>query len=274
MSVTNTISKVTYSASGVVNYPITFYFQLSSHIKAYLDDTLLIQGTDFSVDGAGDPDGGNLSFLTGAPESGILTITREVPITQENKMEEGGDFSSKTIEAMYDKLTYIAQQLNEKIDRALRLPVHSNLSAQFTGNIVPHALLKMNADGTAFELGLSVDAYATQLQAFVDQANTILGQTDELKGEVTQLKADVVALLTEAQNAKDSAEQAAQNAVDSLTQVNEEISEIKTTLTNQFNLGDPAQDGSWRFSIGANNSLQTERKESGAWVIKQRIGGA
>lgn len=42
------------------------------------------------------------------------------------------------------------------------------------------------------------------------------------------------------------------------------------TTMSQFNLGDPATDGSWRLSISGTDLL-IQRRESGSWVTKQTI---
>ena len=48
---------------------------------------------------------------------------RKVDLVQDNKYREGGDFPAKSTEASFDKLTMITQQLQETLDRCVKVEV-------------------------------------------------------------------------------------------------------------------------------------------------------
>lgn len=171
MSVTNETNKVNYAATGLSVYVIPFYFEADGNIKLYIDDVLKTIGADYSVSGAGNPSGGNLTLVSPV-SSGVVTILRDIPIKQENTLNEGGPNGAKTAERMFDKLTLIAQQLSERIGRAIKMPVSSDLNPQLTGDVVPNAMIVVNGAGDALEMGPSYQTFSTDMDAKVSQAQT------------------------------------------------------------------------------------------------------
>src|SRR4051812_20846720 len=105
MSVQTSTSLVQYigNASTETPYPITFLFLEDSHLKAVVTDeagvdTLLMRGTDYTVTGAGQPQGGDIVTTVALAATRKLTIYREVPATQLTSYAENGEFPAASHE--------------------------------------------------------------------------------------------------------------------------------------------------------------------------------
>jgi hypothetical protein len=129
MSITTTTNKQQYTANGSTTaFSFPYKFNANSHLVVVL--TNLTTGvsttqeitTNYTVSGAGNPAGGTVTFVT-APTNGLrVTITREVPYTQEVDYQPDDDFPAEVHEAALDKLTMIGQQLNTEFDYAIKQP--------------------------------------------------------------------------------------------------------------------------------------------------------
>jgi hypothetical protein len=98
-----------------IPYPIPFYFPFDTDLKVVARnasgvETDLVLGTDYTLTGAGDPNGGSLKTLWPVPTNSTLTIFRSVPATQLTSYEEGDSFPAKSHERALDKLTMLVQQ--------------------------------------------------------------------------------------------------------------------------------------------------------------------
>jgi hypothetical protein len=301
MSVINEVNKVSYNASGNASYPIPFFFTENEHIRLFLNDDEKILGDDFEVGGARNPLGGELTFLIAPPATGLITIFRQIPLRQENSFNEGGPFHAKTVESMFDKLTLIAQQIDEVLRRAVKFPVTSTVEPQMIGNVSPHALLKVNAAGDGLEMGLSVDQYATILdqklidcQALLEATEAalvdtlaILSETESVKTQTEAVMAQAEAATAAAESAQVAAEAARDEAIGAVLAVEDDINELKDRATalegedvaivarlenleevkTLIPIGDQGANGSWRIIL-VDGSLQIEVRNAGAWVIK------
>lgn len=135
MTITTTSSRMPpYAGNGVATaFPVTIPFPRADCIRAVLarpglPDADLVPDTDFTLTGAGDPSGGTLTFPKAGSAYGVLDegeflhILRVVPLTQERAWDNVDALDATQIEAGDDRLTLIAQQLQEQLDRALQWP--------------------------------------------------------------------------------------------------------------------------------------------------------
>jgi hypothetical protein len=146
MSVQTNTAKVQYTLSTAAQaLPVTFYFLDNSHIKAVraragVADLTLVLGTDYTLAGAGDEAGGTLTTVDGtaaALQAGdIITIKRDISITQLTNYVYNDKFPAEVHEKVADKLTMVAQQQKEQIDRAVQFP---ETEVAGVGNILPSA---------------------------------------------------------------------------------------------------------------------------------------
>ena len=128
MSVELETARVAYSGSGSTGpFSIPFYFLANSHIRAVKlsssTETVLTLTTDYSLTGAGDEDGGTLTLVVALASGETLTITRNVPLTQETNWPIADPFPAASHEQAADKLTMIVQQIDDTLGRTLRQPV-------------------------------------------------------------------------------------------------------------------------------------------------------
>lgn len=130
MTVTSSVQDVSYDTDGVTTqFPTTFYFLNENDIRVdkiakangALDSLTL--GTDFTVAGAGDQNGGFVTSLSTYPSGFTLHVYREVPVTQETQYQQNDPFPAKTTEKALDKLTMIAQQNTSQITNSIRYPL-------------------------------------------------------------------------------------------------------------------------------------------------------
>lgn len=115
--------------SSITMFDYTFPLLDAAHMVVYLDGSPLVGG--YSVSGVGSPTGGTVT-LNAAPASGVVvTLLREVPLTQQTDYTEYDAFPAETHERALDKLTQITQQLSEAGERQLgRAPGRPNWDAQ------------------------------------------------------------------------------------------------------------------------------------------------
>lgn len=123
---------IRYSGDGAtLTFAVNAYFleELSgaAHLKVIQraadgTETVLVQDTDYTVTGAGNASGGEIT-LTSAPASGeTLVIEREVPKTQETDYVANGPLPAESHERALDKLTMLVQQQDQAISRAISIP--------------------------------------------------------------------------------------------------------------------------------------------------------
>lgn len=123
MTVASTTRLAKYTLNGVTTvFPVPFYFIENAHLTVWtLENDLphpLVEGTDYTVTGAGDEDGGSLTTLT-ARDDGVLYIARVVPLTQLTDYPPNTPFPATSHERALDKLTMIVQQLQAAVSAAL-----------------------------------------------------------------------------------------------------------------------------------------------------------
>lgn len=82
----------------------------------------LVEPAEYTVNLSGSV-GGTIVFNT-APAAGIyVVIARKVPLTQETPYKTSSGFSAVRTEQDFDKLTAITQQLNDEVERSVRMQV-------------------------------------------------------------------------------------------------------------------------------------------------------
>lgn len=128
MTITSTPAIVQYAGDNVsVLFTVPFYFQnntdlvLTKRSAAGIDATLVI-GTDYSVTGAGNTNGGSITLIVAAKVGETLTIVSDPIIQQQTHYLLNGLFPSSDTENALDLLTRIAQVIRRREDRSIRAP--------------------------------------------------------------------------------------------------------------------------------------------------------
>jgi hypothetical protein len=129
MTVASSSNRVDYTGNGSTTV-FSFNFRILAATdlvvtKADTDgvETELVLNTDYTVSGVGSYSGGSITLASALTDGYALTIVRQVPITQETDLRNQGSFFAETHEDVFDRLTMVAQQLQEQIDRSAKLPV-------------------------------------------------------------------------------------------------------------------------------------------------------
>jgi hypothetical protein len=132
-------------------FPYTFALLDKSHIKVYLTD---LDGNTTALESGYSVDTKNCNviypypFGKPLPAGWKMTIMRVVPVTQEMDLINQGALPNETLEKAYDKLTMIAQQLNEESNRSLKADVTVIGAPYQLPAPAPGKAIGWNADGT------------------------------------------------------------------------------------------------------------------------------
>jgi len=167
VSVTVTSSQYAGNGSSSTPYATGFAFQASDWLRVYRTNaagaiTLLTLGTHYTVTGAGETSGGNVTTVTAYDSTNKITIVRVTPPTQLLDLEYADRLPSQLVEDALDKLTFAIQELRNT--KALTFP-----AAEPAGN-------------------------DTELPAPADRANCVLGFDEDGEAVVYRLPLPVVPL--------------------------------------------------------------------------------
>lgn len=112
--------RIQYTGDGaqtVFTYPFPIF--KTADMEVYLDDVK--QATGFTVNGAGQSAGGDVTFDTAPANDVLVTLRRRLAIQRTSDFQESGEFRSKVINDELDILTASLQQVNDDLERSLRL---------------------------------------------------------------------------------------------------------------------------------------------------------
>jgi hypothetical protein len=132
MTVESSDNRNDYAPDGIITeFSYEFRVDDADYLVVYEDGVVVTSG--YTVSGIGDESGGAVTFDT-APLASVetLTLIREVPLTQGTSYPTFGAFPSEATEQGFDKLTFIAQQLQEQFNRTGLAPVDADPSTDYT----------------------------------------------------------------------------------------------------------------------------------------------
>lgn len=133
MTLDSTTSKVQYTQSGTTTaWPVPYKFLDNEDLIVITTvddvDTTLVLDTDYTVAGAGDDAGGTVTISPAVATGTRVTIYREIDLDQPTELTTAGGWFPKVHEAVFDRLTMIDQQLQEQLDRAVKLAPTTTLN--------------------------------------------------------------------------------------------------------------------------------------------------
>jgi len=277
MTVSSTTTRNSYSGNGS-----TTTFAYGFKIFADADLTVILRAstgaetvqsltTHYTVTNAGNASGGNVVFGS-APASGVtVVIRRNMAQTQSTDYTANDPFPAESHEDALDRLTFIAQQQQEEVDRSLKLSrTNTMTSTEFTVGATDRAskVLAFDSSGelsVTQELGTfkGTDATVTTA-AYVERdiiKSTTAGQLNNIYICVaasvvgdTLTDTDHFALLVDAVSAATSATNAASSATASASSATAAASSASTASTQASNASTSASTASTQATNASNSA--------------------
>ena len=157
MSVSSTTTKV--SASGdasTAGFNYTFKIFADSEMQVIIRasngvETIKTLSTHYNVSGAGADAGGTVTFTSGnIPASGqTVVLRRNLALTQGTDYVENDPFPAESHDDGLDRLTMIAQGLQEELDRSFKISRTNTItSAEFTDDATARASKLLGFDSS------------------------------------------------------------------------------------------------------------------------------
>jgi hypothetical protein len=155
-------------------------------------DTTLALTTDFSVSLNGDQSaspGGTVTLVVAPPVGTSITVLRNIAMTQSASLPNQGGFYPKVLEAAFDKLTMVVQQMYEEVSRSIK-----GSAADGTTTVASLAAAAAAAT-TAGATAAAASATAAAGSASASLASKLLADADVVltHADVVTTHADVVA---------------------------------------------------------------------------------
>jgi len=156
MTISTTIIKNSYSGDGSTTvFPYTFKISAEADIQVIIrasngTETVKTLTTDYSVSGVGSASGGNVTMVTAPSATETIVIRRETTQTQTVDLVENDPFTAETVEGAFDKSIAVAQELQEEVDRSIKLSrTNTMTSTEFTVDAATRAnkILAFDANG-------------------------------------------------------------------------------------------------------------------------------
>jgi len=244
MTVTTTETRLSYDADGVTkNFPFPYKFFEANDLLVYTFDeatetsTLLVLNVDYTVTGAGLPNGGEVVTTVAPADALTLVIVNDPDIVQEFDYVNADDFPAESHEAALDRLTKICQRLSDRIDRCVSV---EDASPEAPPTLADVEQISEEAQASADAAAAS--AAAAQATADQIEADATQTATDAANAAVASATADAVAAkdaaetaATNADASKTSAQTSATNAANSATAASTSAGTAQTAATNAAN---------------------------------------
>ena len=222
-----------YTSSGSLGpYNFTFVIYADADLSVYVDDTLKTLSTHYTVSTNANGTG-SITFTAGnAPTSGTLvTIIGSKDLARTTVFTSGGPLTADALETEFNSGLALLQQLDEKISRAITLPIETDatrpLEFPYDNTEANNAdrVVKFNAAGSALEIGPTAAGLET-LAAIAADISTVAS----ISADVTSVAADAADIGVVSTNIA-SVNTVANNINDVITvanDLNEAISEVET----------------------------------------------
>ena len=193
MTISTTIIKNSYSGDGsVVAFTYAFkiadatFIQVIVKTNATGAESVRAIGTgstNYAVTGVGEAGGGTVTFVTAPTSAETVVLRRSTTQTQALDLIENDNLPANSLETAFDKNLSIAQELQEQIDRSIKISrANAMTSTEFTVSATDRAnkVLSFDASGeiaVAQELGTFKGTSATTTTAAYVVRDLVKGST-------------------------------------------------------------------------------------------------
>ena len=289
MTVSSTTVKNSYSGnSSTTVFAYSFKIFADSDLQVIIrsstgTETTKTLTTHYTVSGAGDASGGNVTFTSGnTPATGeTVVIRRGVPQTQAIDYIANDPFPAESHEEGLDRATMTTQQVQEELDRSIKLSrTNTMTSTEFTVGATDRAnkILAFDNSGeisVTQELGTFKGSDATVTTAAYVQRDIIKSTTAAQLNNVYICVADSVVgdsltdtdhfeLLVDAVSAASSATAAASSATASASSASSASTSASTASTQASNASTSASTASTQATNASNSASAASTSASNA----------
>lgn len=114
------------ASSGQTVFDYDFPIFDAVDLRVYVGDVLQSIGTDYTVQGEGNENGGTVTFLVGRVAGTQVTIYRLMPIERLTDMAQNGPMRAADFNQELDRITMYLQEVRRDMDRSLRFGIIGN----------------------------------------------------------------------------------------------------------------------------------------------------
>ena len=140
MTISSTNTKNSYSGDGsTVAFSYTFKILDDDDIQVILRtnatgaETVQTKTTHYTVSGVGNAGGGTITFVSAPAATETVVLLRNTPLTQATDYTPNDPFPAAAHEDALDKLTFLAQEIQEELDRSIKVSKTNTItSPEFT----------------------------------------------------------------------------------------------------------------------------------------------
>ena len=147
-----------YTSAGTSTFVYGFQILSASHLVVTLNGVPKTQGVDYAVTGVGVQAGGTITGLATVAGDAVI-LNRVVPLQRLTDYQQNGDLLAGTLNPDLDLIWQTLQQIDEKANRALALPIGTLASATLPVP-VPDTFLGWDSLGAAIQNYAGVAAVA------------------------------------------------------------------------------------------------------------------
>lgn len=151
--VTPVVRYVSNGAQTIFTYPFPIF--ASEDLTVYIDGAK--QSSGFTINGAGQTSGGDVTFDNPPADQAIITLARELPIERITDFLEGGDFSAQSINNELDYLIAALQQVSRENDLMLKYGEHETPGSAELPSRTNRANKALGFDGNGDPVALSLE---------------------------------------------------------------------------------------------------------------------
>ena len=208
MTISTTNIKNSYAGNSNTSvFQYTFKILANTELQVIIrassgTETVKTITTHYTVSGVGNASGGNVTFTSGnIPATGETVVIRRVTEqTQNLDLVENDPFSAETVESAFDKLTSINQELQEQLDRSIKVSRTTSITTpEITDDASSRAGKLLGFDSTGNVLDATIDGTGIAVSA-TNAANSATASANSASA--------AAASATAAQNAQTAAEAA------------------------------------------------------------------
>ena len=116
------------AAAAQTAFDYTFPIFTDADLIVEVDGVTYDPLTDYTVTGEGNDAGGTVTLTTGLAGGEIVTLYRDIPIERTTDFQQNGPLASASFNDELDKLVMIAQQLENAVGRAVRVPQSAEIN--------------------------------------------------------------------------------------------------------------------------------------------------